>query len=44
MQIRYDQQNKEWSECISNEERKHSKRGLKKTLLTTGDIKECLKL
>ena len=34
MQIRYDQQNKEWSECISNEEkRKHSKQWLKKNTL-----------
>ena len=34
MQIKYDQQNKEWSECISNKEkRKHSKQWLKKNTL-----------
>ena len=44
MQIKYDQQNKEWSECISNKEkRKHSKQWLKKNTLDYWRHKRMLK-
>ena len=42
MQIKYDNQDKEWEECTIDEEKiNHSKKWLKKIHLITGDIKEC---